>query len=207
MSTPKNDPKELKSTGKRYNSVEDLLPDSAFPVEVVKDAREHERQSRLTHQLALMRTKAGITQAQMAEHLEITQGAVSKLENGKDDDVTVKHLRIYAKATAQRIGLSVGKPLNHVESIKFHALQVRSHMKELAKLAHNDEELEKGIQAFFGEAFFNILDILSECQNSMPNGDSIQVRFEIQEPKNRLTCTAKAAGLMELAPSRQVRMA
>jgi RecA/RadA recombinase len=39
--------------------------------------------------------------------------------------------------------------------------------------------MERGIQEFFGEAFFNILNFLSECQQDMPNGNEIQMRIEV----------------------------
>jgi hypothetical protein len=51
----------------------------------------------------------------------------------------------------------------------------------LAKIAQKGEDLEKSIQAFFGEAFFNLLDILAQCQGQMPNsqGDKVEIRLEI----------------------------
>lgn len=74
-----------------------------------------------------------------------------------------------------------GRPPNHVEAIKMHAMGVRSHMKELAKLAHKDEAMEHGIQTFFEEAFVNIMKFLSECQQDMPNGNEIQLRMEVMD--------------------------
>ncbi len=192
MSNRKYDANNLKPTGKRFSSVDELMPDSDFPPEVVQEVRENARQRRVTLQLARMRTRAGVTQEQMAERLGLTQSAVSKLENGSDDEVTLRHLRAYAEATGQRVDLSVGKPPNHVQAIKFHVLQVRRHMMELAKLAHRDAELERGIHAFYEEALVNILDILSECQNAMPNGDAIQMRFEVTETPGAMVKTAKA---------------
>lgn len=192
MSPSKYNPADLKPTGKRFKSVDELMPDNDFPAEVVRESQENERQRRVTLQLARMRTRAGVTQEQIAERLGLTQSAVSKLENGIDDEVTLRHLRAYAEATGQRADLSVGKPPNHVQAIKFHALQVRRHMMELAKLAHRDAELERGIHAFYEEALVNILDILSECQNAMPNGDAIQMRLEVTETPGAVVKAAKA---------------
>ena len=45
-------------------------------------------------------------------------------------------------------------------------------------MAHGDSDMEQAIQAFFGEAFFNILTILSKCQNEMPNSKDVQVRMK-----------------------------
>lgn len=186
MSDHKKDRTPAKPSGKRFKSVDELMTGLDMPAEVVQEAKKNTSERQLTLKLALMRQKAGVTQADMATRLGITQGAVSKLENGFDDDITVKHLRAYAEATKMNVGFAVGRPPNHVEAIKFHALGIRSHMKELAALAHSDEDVERGIQDFFGEAFFNILSFLSECQQAMPNGDSIQVRLEVMDSSKPL---------------------
>ena len=181
MSDYKKDLALARPTGKRYKSVDDLMPDCDLSPEVQAEGKATSEARRLTLQLAVMRTKAGVTQADMAKRLGCTQGAVSKLENGLDEDVTVKQLRIYAEVTKTNLGFAVGRPPNHVEAIKLCALGIRRHMKELAKLAHHDENIERGIQAFFGEAFFNILEFLSECQQDMPNGNEIQLRMEVMD--------------------------
>jgi hypothetical protein len=93
----------------------------------------------------------------------------------------VRHIVQYAKATGERIGVWFGKPLNHVESVKYHALAIREDLSALAKLAHRDEELQTAIQAFFGEAFFNMLTILAECQVKMPNAEEVEVSVVITE--------------------------
>ncbi len=111
----------------------------------------------------------------------MTQSAISKLEAGKDSEVTVRHISRYAKATGERIGLWFGKPLSHVQSVKNHAMAIKDHLSALAKLAHRDEELHTAIQAFFGEAFFNMLTILAECQEKMPNTEEVEISVVITE--------------------------
>ena len=138
MSEHKKDRTLAKPSGKRFKSVDELMAGLDMPAEVVQEAKKNADARQLTLKLSLMRLKAGVTQAEMAKRLDITQGAVSKLENGFDDDVTVKHLRAYAEATKMNVGFAVGRPPNHVEAIKLHAMGIRNHMKELAKLAHND---------------------------------------------------------------------
>jgi hypothetical protein len=51
--------------------------------------------------------------------------------------------------------------------VKAHAAGIRRHLTSLADLAKKHDELEPEIQSFFGEAFFNLLNILSECQGAM----------------------------------------
>ena len=109
----------------------------------------------------------------------MTQSAVSKIEAGRDEDITLKHLMKYSMATNERIGMLFGKPLTHVEAIKFHACELREHFSKLTELACNAEELEKEIQVFFSEAIFNILNILIETQNEMPKSRPDEMRLKI----------------------------
>lgn len=153
--------------------------------EVQERVKELENETRVALQLAKLRQAAGITQEEMAKNLGVTQSAISKLEGGIDADITLGEIKGYARAMQQRIGVVFGKPLTHVESVKCHALSIRHHLEGLAKIADRDEEMQTHIQAFFGEAFFNILTILAECGEKLPgNGRDFEIRIEIvkQEP-------------------------
>jgi hypothetical protein len=53
-------------------------------------------------------------------------------------------------------------------------------LESLAQIANRREELEKDIQAFFGEAFFNTLTILAAGGDKLPgNGRDSGVRIEV----------------------------
>lgn len=59
-------------------------------------------------------------------------------------------------------------------------MAIKHNLECLAQIANRHDELEKDIQGFFGEAFFNILNILSECGDKLPgNGKDTGVRIEI----------------------------
>lgn len=169
----------VKPTGRRFKSVADLVHAEVDEPAVQKALAEIENQTRLVAKLALLRQQAGLTQTEMAKRMGVTQSAVSKLESGADDDLTVRELREYARQTQQRIGLMFGRPINHVEAVKLHAFQIRAHLTALAGLAQKHSELEQAIQGFFGEAFFNILTILSECQQQMPANGDVEVRLQV----------------------------
>ncbi len=181
MSTELKKKEPAKTTTGRYSTVEELMVASGVSAETQQIVAELRKECQLTSQLALMRTAAGITQEQMADKVGCTQSCISKLESGNDEDITLKQLRAYAEVTGQRIGVGVGKPVSHVEAIKLHALGMRDHLQSLAKLAHGDHELEAGIEKFFSEAFFNILDILALSQRELPNGGNIEFRLDIAE--------------------------
>ncbi len=176
-----------KGTGRKYGSVTELMRGEGVSQEVQDKVKELENETRVVDYLVRLRQGAGITQEDMARALGVTQSAISKLESGTDPELTLGEIRGYAQATTQRIGLMFGKPLTHVESVKCHALAIRHHLEQLAQIANRHDELEKDIQGFFGEAFFNILTILAECGDKLPgNGRDVGVRIEIiksGEPK------------------------
>ena len=179
MSTETEKKTAAKPTGRRYASVAELMRVEGVSPEVQSKYAEIERETRLVHQLAHLRHLAGLTQEEMANRLGITQSAISKLESGRDEELTVSQIREYARASGERIGLFFGKPYTHVEAVKVCANQMRKHLSALASIAHKGDELEREIQAFFGEAFFNILNILAGCSSEMPNGGKIEVRLEL----------------------------
>ncbi|HOC55372.1 MAG TPA: helix-turn-helix domain-containing protein [Verrucomicrobiota bacterium] len=169
-----------KGTGRKYGSVAELMRGDGVSQEVQNRVKELENETRVVDYLVRLRQAAEITQEDMAKALGVTQSAISKLESGTDPELTLGEIRGYARATEQRIGLMFGQPLTHVESVKCHALAIRHHLERLAHIANRHDELEKDIQGFFGEAFFNILTILAECGDKLPgNGRDVGVRIEI----------------------------
>ncbi len=158
-----------KTTGKRFKSVEDMINALGTSDDVRKAVSRFEAETNIVHQLALLRQKAGLTQEQMAERLGVTQSAISKLENGPDEDLSLRHVEIYAEATGQRLHILFGKPLNHVEAIKTHVFSIQDRLRALAELANEHDELEPKIRGFFAEAWVNIFDILAKCTGNLPS--------------------------------------
>jgi transcriptional regulator with XRE-family HTH domain len=183
MNTERETKTAAKRTGRRYGTVEELLSGEAVAPEVRSQFTAIDHETRIVQNLVEMRQSAGLTQQKLAEMTGKTQGAISKLESSTDDEITIRELCEYAKATNQQFVLGIGKPLNHVESVKWHAFGIKEHLEALAKMAHQDAEMEQAIQGFFGEAFFNILNILGKCQHDMPNSKEVMVRFrQVNKP-------------------------
>lgn len=188
MSTEHKKDAETKPTGRRYSSVDDLMKGEGISPDVRQKVSDIEGATRLVEQLSLLRQFAGLTQEQMAERLGFSsQSAVSKLESGRDEEVTVGQISEYVKATGQRVGMMFGQPMNHVESVKWHALAMREHLSALASIAHQGDDIKTAVQAFFGEAFFNLLSIFSGCNAELPNGVGFGVRLELMGKPNRFT--------------------
>jgi hypothetical protein len=54
----------------------------------------------------------------MAEARRCSQIAISKIESGRDEDLTIREIAAYAHASGERISVVFGKPLNHVEAVE-----------------------------------------------------------------------------------------
>jgi transcriptional regulator with XRE-family HTH domain len=116
----------------------------------------------------------------MARHLGVTQGTVSKLETGLDEDVTLRQIREYARVTDQRISVLFGKPLTNVEAVKLHAAGLKERLEALAKIANQNEEFQNEIKGFFGQAFYNLFRIMASCNNMLSSGEgNVEIKIEI----------------------------
>jgi transcriptional regulator with XRE-family HTH domain len=175
-----------RATGKRFSSVDEYLSKQGTTDEVSSQVSELARATQLVDMLVESRRDCGMTQQQVAKKLGVTQGAISKLESSTDAELSVNDLKRYAQALQQRYVLTVGKPMNHVEAVKWHAFRIKEHLSALAALAHKDEEMDPAIQAFFGEAFFNILSILEKCQDELPYNET-EVRLKRIDEKRKST--------------------
>jgi predicted XRE-type DNA-binding protein len=80
-----------KALNKSFNSLDEMLKDSGAEEEVlnaVKDVRNQQ----VTNALAKMRVARGMTQKQIADVIGCTQGRISKLETGRDEDLRLKEV-------------------------------------------------------------------------------------------------------------------
>jgi transcriptional regulator with XRE-family HTH domain len=185
MNATETEPKTTpKRTAKRFGSVGKLLKQRDTTPEVLQNFREMKGDTTVTRQLACMRAFAGLTQEEMAERLGVTQGCVSKWESGLDEDLTLKVIADYARTTDERIGICVGKPMTHVEAVKAYAFGLRDRLRALASLAQDDSQLEQSVQAFFGEAFFNLLNIFENCQKEVPGLEDFEIRVLVDSPSD-----------------------
>ena len=178
MNADESDGLELSS--KRYSDVAEMMRDLGSTDREVKRVKAAVNQSRIATRLAKSRLRKGLTQKQLAEVLGVTQGTISKIESGNDADLTLKLLEDYCRVTEERMVLTIGKQLTFVEGIKYHFFEIRRLFSELAKLAHNYDELEPHISSFFGDAFFNLLHLLSEAQEALPKQSKARECLEIQ---------------------------
>ncbi len=161
---------ELAPGKKRYGNVQDLLADTLGKNNpLTRSIGKRIQSRRLVKKLIVARTQAKISQAELAKKLGCSQSRISKIENGTDDQLRMTDLRAYACALGTGMLLSIGEPRqNAVESIKHHAFQIKHHLDELAALAKKDEQISGGVENFFGETLFNMLQIIEDSAKKLP---------------------------------------
>ncbi len=167
-----------------------------FSPEIQEGVKKLSDTTRVSRTLAALRARAGLTQQEMAQRLEKTQGYVSKLEAGTDETIKLGEIMEYARVLNEPIGFLFGPQIDHVKAIKLHAFAMRERMMALAKIACQDEQLEQEIQKFYGEAFLNIFAHLAECQAQLPNGSRhVEFKIEVIPPVNMATSERSCAAL------------
>lgn len=161
-----------------YASVEELMKGEGVSAAVQQAYAQLVQDTCITDGLTRVRRSAKLTQAEIAERLGVTQAAVSKIESGRDETLTLAIIGAYAAASKQRINITFGAPLTHVASVKQHAQGLRQHLEALASLAHKDEAIAKDIEGFFQEATIHIDQIVSRCRERLPKGRKLEVRMQ-----------------------------
>lgn len=116
------------------------------------------------------RAAAGMTQADVAQKMNCTQSAVSKLEHSSDAELTLQDIANYLRATGGRLNIGVGKQPNRVQRIREFATGLKHELEALADLssASDDASIRKSINGFFGEAWFNLFSIMCTATAKLP---------------------------------------
>lgn len=185
---------------KQYSSVSDLVRDTLDDGTFADEFDDLVRRRTVVKQLSALRAARGLSQSEVAERLGCSQSRVSKLESGMDADLKLNDLAGYCSA----VGLSVGlvfadENQSIVDQVKAHAAKIHSLLGELATLAHKDDKIAEGVASFLNEAFFNLIQMLQDSANQMPenaNGKPL-IRIEMVDPQ--LTAGSESESIKNLA--------
>lgn len=140
------------------------------------------RDTRVTDGLARLRRTSRLTQEEIAQRLGVTQAAVSKIESGRDETLTLATIRAYAEASQRPIAILFGRPMTHVDAVRQHAAGIRHHLEALAALAHKDEAMAKDIGRFFREATRGLDQVISRCRERLPKSAKVEVHMQTLVP-------------------------
>ncbi len=200
-----------KALKKSHRSVKEMLEDIGADRDVV-DAVEDVRRQGVTNTLAGIRISKGLTQKEMAVLLKCTQGRISKLETGKDDDLRLKDLADYARAASVSLSVTIG-PRNCAEAIKYHLFAVKHLIDKLVGLDDGrDSKLTDGIRAFLDKLLWYTAELVGSSKRALKKADDRQgqpPKIEIisgsysligSDPWTRQTASTEKQGTLTHSP-------
>lgn len=145
--------------------IERLSSDETFKQRALKSIRERQ----VATLLFILRCKADLSQKEMAEKVGCSQSRISKIESSRDEDLSVKDLFDYAKALKLRLEIGYSHlSFKLVDQIKFHAFKMKEGLEQLCELTKDDPEMTEGVRKFYGEAFVNVLSLITESYKKLP---------------------------------------
>jgi transcriptional regulator with XRE-family HTH domain len=169
MSKPKTKP---------ITNVVELIRDIADN-EFVEELEQVLNERQVLKSLIGKRIAKGVSQGDIAERLGCSQSRVSKLERGTDSDLKLDELAAYGAATGQEfeiIGHRVGS--RPVDRVKAYALCIHRELQNLASLAKEDDGIAEGVTGFFGETFFNLVNLLNDAARTLPERPLISIQLD-----------------------------
>lgn len=158
--------------GKRYKSVSEVVKNLTDDKHFQEEFDRQISDKTLSKTLFAMRCSKGMTQAEIASKLKCTQSRVSKLENSGIDAIKVSELVAYAQALGLNMSISFHEEMTSVESVKFHAFEIKKHLDHLAGLAHRDDEIFEGVKDFYNEYLINILRLFKQSAGKLTHKET-----------------------------------
>ncbi len=153
---------------KRYKTVLDLVKNVSDDKAFQSELKEEIISKSLAKALFAMRCSKGITQEEMARRLGCSQGKISKLENSTVEHTKVSDIVAYAKAMKLQLSICFHDRLTATEWIKFHVFEIRRHLDHLAKLAHEDQDIEDGVRGFIKDTIYNFFRMIKKSTDLLP---------------------------------------
>jgi transcriptional regulator with XRE-family HTH domain len=138
-----------KALPKSYRTTSEMLEDLGIPREIIDEVKDVEGQEAVNI-LVSLRVAKGLTQKELAAALGCSQGRISKLESGRDEDLRLKDFLDYTRATKDAVWITVGTPTIS-ETIKLHIRAIRRLLGELVALAGEDRAISDGISRFLDD--------------------------------------------------------
>jgi transcriptional regulator with XRE-family HTH domain len=160
--------------------VRDLSEDRAFAEEFAK--RLSRRQ--LIKALTVLRTRAGLSQQDLAEELECTQSKVSKLESSDDADIRLGDLLAYTGAVGceMRIFL-VPERQKIVDEVKMHTFVIKRLLDKMVRLAGSEGAMTEAVAGFLEEAAFNLTHLVRQAAAALPGlPDEPALPLQVEAP-------------------------
>lgn len=158
-----------KATGKRFSNVNEMVKSISKDASFKKEFEKEFNAKKIVRMLAASRAARGLTQCDLAKKIGCGQPRISKIENGRDDQLKIQDVTDYARALNLQISAVFNpKRESAVDEIKHHAFEIKNRLEYLAVLAKKDDAIYEGVSGFYGEAFINMLKIFEHAIGKLP---------------------------------------
>jgi transcriptional regulator with XRE-family HTH domain len=166
-----------KALPKSYLTTSEMLEDLGTPQDIVDSVKDVENQEAVNI-LVSMRVAKGLTQKELANMLGCTQGRISKLEQGRDEDLRIKDFLDYTRATEDAVWITVGTPAIS-EKVKLHIRAIRRLLEELVKLPGEDRAISNGISRFLDEILIETGKLVQSTKQALSKQQPEKAELEI----------------------------
>lgn len=161
----------MKSTNKTYSSTKELIRQTADSVDrdVVEAIEDCISKREIISYLVALRAANGKSQKDIAGAMQCTQGRISKLESGCDDDLRLGDFRGYLSALGLTPRFVVAKSdQTVVNEIKFMWSCLGRELNKLLDLAHDDPDAAIAIGKWSNELTANYMGQLMDFVGHLP---------------------------------------
>jgi transcriptional regulator with XRE-family HTH domain len=145
---------------KRFENLSDMVKklssDDKFKEEMLEELKDRN----IAKFLFTLRCEHSLTQKQMAERIKCSQSRISKIENSKDNEISISDLLDYGKALDLQLEIGYrDKSTKLVDLIRYHTFKIKDYLDKLVDLVKDDEDIAKGVLKCHIEAFVNICNV------------------------------------------------
>jgi transcriptional regulator with XRE-family HTH domain len=136
---------KARAQSKTHTSTAEMLRSLEIDEEIVQEVETALTKSRLARSLSALRSSRGVSQQCIADELGLTQSAVSKIEKGFDESLTLRDIEAYARVLGFGVEVRFVKPMTLAERIRDHSAQLSSLVHELVRKVKGDQSLSHGV--------------------------------------------------------------
>lgn len=158
---------------KRHKTVDDLLsnslPDSKETINAMNRLFDEDDMSR---HLYMLRSKAGVSQKEMANRLNVSQSVISKMEN-KGEYLKFNDVIRYINALDFSVEFAAIKGNRSVDILGSYFSRIKAMMSELQRIAGSDPDITKGVMSTFISFSKSMLeDVIPQLKTETPKRKS-----------------------------------
>lgn len=146
---------------KKIESVSELLKDMGIDEDVRNNIDKEIENHSLSKNLAILRVKNNLSQAEMAKKMGVSQPCISRLEVASNDQIKFGDFAKFVAALGYETTLTISKPQNIAQKIKNTYNQLSKLLKDLQQYAVDDDAILQSIAKFELEATQNMLNLAS----------------------------------------------